>query len=39
MQLIFYTKLFIVKEIDIPKWENYECIYVPLFEDGDILKR
>lgn len=35
----FTPKLFIVKEIDIPKWENYECIYVPLFEDGDILKR
>ena len=35
----FTPKLSIVKEFDIPEWENYECIYIPLFEDGDILKR
>lgn len=38
----FTPKLSIVKREDIPDWENYECIYVPLFSDsdeGDILKR
>ena len=35
----FIPKLSIVEETDIPEWENYECIYVSLFEDGDILKR
>lgn len=38
----FIPKLSIVKREDIPDWENYECIYVPLFPGGDeedILKR
>lgn len=35
----FIPELFIVKKEDIPDWENYESIYVPLFDDGDILKR
>lgn len=38
----FTPKLSIVKREDIPDWENYECIYVPLFPGGDeedILKR
>lgn len=38
----FIPQLSIVKREDIPDWENYECIYVPLFPDGDerdILKR
>lgn len=35
----FTPKLFIVEEIGIPEWENYECIYIPLFDNGEIIKR
>lgn len=35
----FIPKLSIIEEIDIPEWENYECIYIPLFDNGEIIKR
>lgn len=35
----FLPALSIVKEKDIPNWENGECYYIPLFDDKDILKR
>lgn len=35
----FIPTLSIVEETDIPDWENYECIYIPLFDDGEIIKR
>ena len=37
--LYFLPTLSIVKEENIPDWENGECYYIPLFDDDNILKR
>ena len=33
----FYPDVKIMDYLDIPEWENAEDIYIPLFENGEIL--
>ena len=35
----FCPDLKIVDETEIPDWDNYEVVYVPLFDDGTIIVR
>lgn len=35
----FECELEIVDYLDIPDWDNYESVYVPMFSDAEILIR
>lgn len=35
----FDPKLEFVESEDIPEWDNKESVYIPMFDDGDVLRR
>lgn len=35
----FEPDLEFVNSDDIPDWDNYETIYIPMFDDGEIIAR